>query len=136
VRALLLALTFLALAAAPALAQSAPSQAPGSPFGPLPQPAPTPPPTQTQTQTQAPSNDNTSSSDSGPSKGVLALLFVAAIVALAAAGFFISRDARRTVKPKQRAAKRARPRAAQPSGARAPGAPPPPPRKARRARKR
>jgi hypothetical protein len=127
---LLVAMLMGALLAPAALAQ----QPPGSPFGPLPTPAPTPAPTQTQppTQTQAPSNG--SSNDSGPGKGTLALLFVAAIVLLGGAVFVIGRDARRTVKPKRRV-KASRPRTAAATGVRAPGAPPPPPRKARRKRR-
>jgi hypothetical protein len=126
---LLLAMLIGTLIAPAALAQ----QAPGSPFGPLQSPAPPPAPTQTQTQAPTQTPGSSSSNDTGPGKGTLALLFVAAILVLAAAVFVIGRDARRTVKPKRRV--KSRPRTAEASGARAPGAPPPPPRKARRKRR-
>jgi uncharacterized protein HemX len=134
VRTLAGLVAFLAVAALFAPVASA-QQAPGSPFGPLQSPAPPPAPTQTQTQppTQTQPSSN-SGGDSGPGKGVLALLFVAAILVLGAAVFVIGRDARRTVRPKRRV-KASRPRTAEATGARAPGAPPPPPRKARRKRR-
>ena len=103
--ALLLCLALLA-PAAPALAQS-------SPFGPLPQPAPT----------ETPTPDDNSSNILGQDVGRTTLYLIAGalLVAFVFIGWFISRDARRTL-PQHRVSDEAERRRHDPQGAPPPAA--------------
>jgi hypothetical protein len=135
-RSLAIAAVLSALAAA---APTAFAQSPGaSPFSPLP-PAQTP--TQTQTQTTPAPVTQTSSDDSGPSVLGIAGLFGLGVLVICVIGWFILRDARRSLpKHARRQPRRARKKAkAQPVAAAAAGGrrpPPRPPRKAKSAQAR
>jgi hypothetical protein len=122
--AILAALLVLALGAPVAAAQS------GSPFDPLPPPQPTPAPAPAPSSPSTPSNS--SSSEKVSPLGVLGL-FVAGIMVVVAIGFFIMRDARRSLPRSKRRKKGApAPPAPRPAGSKRP----PPRRPGASARKR
>lgn len=128
------------LAAGTVLAPAASAQNGGSPFSPIPpaQPAPAPEPTPAPAPTPSSGNPN---DEQVSTAGVLGL-FAAGILVIVLIGFFIMRDARRSLPKSKRRGPRKQP--ASPSGSTAArpasGKRPPPPRRptanARKRRKR